>query len=55
MKNTTTLNRLTDKPLNAKYYPYDFDDATMVDSKKENIFVGLSRFIAEILAKISRQ
>jgi hypothetical protein len=54
MKNTTTLERLSQKPLNAKYYPYDLEDVTLVDLKKDNFFKELSRFIIEVLATVNR-
>ena len=55
MKNTTTLERLSQKPLNAKYYPYDLEEVTLVDLKKDNFFKELSRFIIEVMAVIHRQ
>jgi hypothetical protein len=54
MKNTITLELLSQKPLNAKYYPYDLEDVTLVDLKKDNFFTELSRFINEVVAIISR-
>ena len=54
MKNTVTLERLSKKPLNAKYYPYDAEDVTLVDQKKDNFFKELSRFIIEVLAIVNR-
>jgi hypothetical protein len=54
MKNTATLERLTQKPLNAKYYPYDDEVVTLVDQKKVNFFKELSRFIIEVLATVNR-
>jgi hypothetical protein len=54
MNNTITLERLTQKPLNAKYYPYDFEDVILVDLKKDNFFTGLSRFIIEVIAVVRR-
>jgi hypothetical protein len=54
MKNTITLERLSQKPLNAKYYPYDLEDVTLVDLKKDNFFTELSRFINELVAIIRR-
>lgn len=54
MNNTITLERLTEKPLNAKYYPYDLEDVILVDLKKDNFFIGLSRFIIEVIAVIRR-
>jgi hypothetical protein len=52
MNNTTTLERLAQKPLNAKYYPFDLEHVTLVDQKKDNFFTELSRFIIEVLAII---
>jgi hypothetical protein len=54
MKNTTTLERLSQKPLNAKYYPYDLEDVTLVNLKKDNFFKELSRFIIEVMAVMHR-
>lgn len=54
MNNTKTLERLTQKPLNAKYYPYDLEDVVLVDLKKDNFFLGLSRFIIEVIAVVRR-
>ena len=54
MKNTATLERLSQKPLNAKYYPYDVEVVTLVDQKKDNFFKELSRFIIEVLATVNR-
>ena len=54
MKNTITLERLSQKPLNAKYYPYDLEDVTLVDLKKDNFFTELSQFIIEVLAIVRR-
>ena len=54
MNNTITLERLTQKPLNAKYYPYDLEDVTVVDLKKDNFFTELSRFIIEVIAVVRR-
>jgi hypothetical protein len=54
MNNTTTLERLSKKPLNAKYYPFDLEVVTLVDQKKDNFFTELSRFIIEVLATIHR-
>jgi hypothetical protein len=54
MKNTTTLEQLSQKPLNAKYYPYDLEDVNLIDPKKDNFFKGLSRFIAEVMTIIHR-
>jgi hypothetical protein len=54
MKNTITLERLSQKPLNAKYYPYDLEDVTLVDLKKNNFFTELSQFIIEVLAIVRR-
>jgi hypothetical protein len=54
MKNTTTLERLSQKPLNAKYYPYDLEDVTLVDLKKDNFFKELSRFIIKVMAIMHR-
>jgi hypothetical protein len=54
MKNTITLERLLQKPLNAKYYPYDLEDVTLVDLKKNNFFTELSQFIIEVVAIVRR-
>jgi hypothetical protein len=54
MNNTITLERLTQKPLNAKYYPYDLEDVIVVDLKKDNFFTELSRFIIEVIAVARR-
>ena len=54
MNNTTTLERLSQKPLNAKYYPYDLEDVILVDRKKDNFFTELSRFILEVMAIVQR-
>jgi len=54
MKNTITLERLSQKPLNAKYYPYDLEDVTLVDLKKNNFFTELSQFIIEVVAIVRR-
>jgi hypothetical protein len=54
MNNTITLERLTQKPLNAKYYPYDLEDVIVVDLKKDNFFTELSRFIIEVIAVVRR-
>lgn len=55
MRNTTTLERLTQKPLNAKYYPLD-QEVTLIDQpKKENFFFELSRFIVSVLSSTTRR
>jgi hypothetical protein len=54
MNNTTTLERLSQKPLNAKYYPYDLEDVNVIDQKKDNFFTDLSRFIIEVIAVVRR-
>jgi hypothetical protein len=54
MNNTITLERLTQKPLNAKYYPDDLEDVIVVDLKKDNFFTELSRFINVIITCVRR-
>ena len=54
MNNTVTLERLTHKPLNAKYYPYDLEEVILINFKKDNFFTGLSRFIIEVIALVRR-
>jgi hypothetical protein len=54
MKNTTTLERLSQKPLNAKYYPYDSEQVTLIDQKKNNFFTELSRYIIQVLDNVYR-
>jgi hypothetical protein len=54
MKNTPTLDRLAQKPLNAKYYPYDLEHVNLVDQKKNNFFKELSRFVTEVMTIIHR-
>lgn len=55
MRNTTTLDRLTQKPLNAKYYPFDQETPVIQPSKKENFFFELSRFIVDVLSNVTRR
>jgi hypothetical protein len=54
MKNTTTLERLVQKPLNAKYYPYDLEHVALVDQKKYSFFTELSRYIIQVLDNVYR-
>ncbi len=54
MNNTITLERLTQKPLNAKYYPYDLEDVIVIDLKKDNFFTELSRFINVVITGVRR-
>ena len=51
---TTIFERLTKKPLNAKYYPLDEENKTIVQPKKDHFFTELSHFIIEVLAIVSR-
>jgi hypothetical protein len=55
MRTTTTLERLTQKPLNAKYYPMDFESPKMVEVKKDNFFQELAKFVMDVLAAIKNQ
>jgi hypothetical protein len=55
MRNTTTLERLTQKPLNAKYYPFDQEVILVAEPKKENFFFELSRFIVSVLSSTTRR
>jgi hypothetical protein len=52
MRTTTTLERLSQKPLNAKYYPMDQESPKFVDVKKENFFQEIAKFVIEVLAVI---
>jgi hypothetical protein len=49
MRTTTTLERLSQKPLNAKYYPMDLESPKMVEVKKENFFQELAKFVIDVL------
>lgn len=51
---TKIFERLTKKPLNAKYYPLDEENKTIVQPKKDHFFAELSNFIIEVLAIVSR-
>jgi|1048.fasta_scaffold00415_8 hypothetical protein len=50
---TTIFERLTKKPLNAKYYPLDEENKTIIQPKKDHFFAELSHFIIEVLAIVS--
>jgi hypothetical protein len=52
MRTTTTLERLSQKPLNAKYYPMDLESPKMVEVKKENFFQDLAKFVIDVLSAI---
>jgi len=51
---TTIFESLTKKPLNAKYYPLDEENKSIIQPKKDHFFAGLSNFIIEVLAIVSR-
>lgn len=51
---TTIFERLTKKPLNAKYYPLDEENKIIIQPKRDHFFAELSQFIIEVLAIVSR-
>jgi hypothetical protein len=53
MKTTTTLERLLNKPLNAKYYPYDQDVAVIQKTKKVSFVTEIAHLIIEVLSIVS--
>lgn len=54
MRNTNTLEQLTQKPLNAKYYPFDLEAQHDVVAKQDGFFAKLSNFIIEVMAIIKK-
>jgi hypothetical protein len=54
MRTTTTLNRLTEKPLNAKYYAFDGDTPEVHVIKKTSFFMELAQFFVDVMSLISK-
>jgi hypothetical protein len=54
MRTTTTLDRLLDKPLNAKYYPFDVDTQPAIINKKQPFIFELAQFFVDVMSMIQR-